>query len=156
MDNALKKYSIDTTDYQVGQDNVQKWGFDIHNPVFGISAGLVLLCLASLLIVDPSTARDALNGVKNSIISDFDVFFMWSTNFFIVFAIAVLLSPLGKIRIGGKDAQAEHSTASWLSMLFAAGMGIGLLFWSVSEPTAYFTDWYGTPLNVEPLSLIHI
>lgn len=150
MDNALKKYSIDTTDYQVGQDNVQKWGFDIHNPVFGISAGLVLLCLASLLLVDPSTARDALNGVKNSIISDFDVFFMWSTNFFIVFAIAVLLSPLGKIRIGGKDAQAEHSTASWLSMLFAAGMGIGLLFWSVSEPTAYFTDWYGTPLNVEP------
>ncbi|MDK9758485.1 BCCT family transporter [Vibrio sp. D173a] len=150
MDNALKKYSIDTTDYQVGQDNVQKWGFDIHNPVFGISAGLVLLCIASLLIVDPATARDALNGLKNSIISDFDSFFMWSANFFILFAIAILLSPLGKIRIGGKDAVAEHSTVSWLSMLFAAGMGIGLLFWSVSEPTAYFTNWFGTPLNVEP------
>ncbi|MEF1288398.1 BCCT family transporter [Vibrio sp. M260118] len=152
MDNALKKYSIETTDYQVGQDNVQKWGFDIHNPVFGISAGLVILCLLSLLIVEPATARDALNGLRNGIIAEFDSFFMWSTNFFILFAIVLLLSPLGKIRIGGKKAKAEHSTLSWLSMLFAAGMGIGLLFWSVAEPTAYFTDWYGTPLNAEAYS----
>ena len=152
MENASKKYSIETTDYQVGQDNVQKWGFDIHNPVFGISAGLVILCLLSLLIVEPATARDALNGLRNGIIADFDLFFMWSTNFFIVFAIALLLSPLGKIRIGGKEAHAEHSTLSWLSMLFAAGMGIGLLFWSVAEPTAYFTDWWGTPLNAQPYS----
>ena len=152
MENALKKYSIETTDYQVGQDNVQKWGFDIHNPVFGISAGLVILCLLTLLIVDPTTARDALNGLKNSIIVDFDSFFMWSANFFILFAAVLLLSPLGKIRIGGIDAKAEHSTISWLSMLFAAGMGIGLLFWSVAEPTAYFTDWYGTPLNAEAYS----
>jgi len=43
MDDQLNKYSIDTTDYQVGQDNVQKWGFDVHNPVFGISAFLVIL-----------------------------------------------------------------------------------------------------------------
>lgn len=43
MEDALKKYSIETTDYQVGQDNIQKWGFDVHNPVFGISAGLIIL-----------------------------------------------------------------------------------------------------------------
>lgn len=75
MDNAFKKYSIDTTDYQVGQDNVQKWGFDIHNPVFGISAGLVVFCLISLLLVEPTTARDVLNGLKNGIIEQFDAFF---------------------------------------------------------------------------------
>ncbi|MDF2153609.1 BCCT family transporter [Vibrio sp. CAU 1672] len=152
MENALKKYSIETTDYQVGQDNVQKWGFDIHNPVFGISAGLVIISLISLLIVEPSTARDALNGLRNGIIEDFDLFFMWATNFFLFFAIALLLSPLGKIRIGGREAAAEYSTISWLSMLFAAGMGIGLLFWSVAEPTAYFTDWWGTPLDAEAYS----
>jgi BCCT family betaine/carnitine transporter len=39
---------------------------------------------------------------------------------------------------------------SWFSMLFAAGMGIGLMFWRVAEPVAYFTDLYGTPLNVPP------
>lgn len=59
-------------------------------------------------------------------------------------------SPLGKIRLGGKEATPDHSTVSWLSMLFAAGMGIGLLFWSVAEPTAYFTDWWGMPLNAVP------
>ncbi|OAM99685.1 hypothetical protein AZ468_00810 [Vibrio europaeus] len=68
---CIKKYSIETTDYQAEQDNVQKWGFDIHNQVFGISAGLVPPCLLTLLIVDPTTARDALNSLKNSIICKF-------------------------------------------------------------------------------------
>ncbi|MGI3027081.1 BCCT family transporter, partial [Vibrio cholerae] len=149
MEDALKKYSIETTDYQVGQDNIQKWGFDVHNPVFGISAGLIILFLASLLVVDPLTAKDALNTLKNGIIEDFDAFFMWATNFFLLFTFALMVSPFGKIRIGGKDAVPDHSRVSWLSMLFAAGMGIGLLFWSVAEPTAYYTDWWGTPLNVE-------
>lgn len=149
MDNTVKKYSIETTDYTVGQDNIQKWGFDIHNPVFGISAGLVFLLLSTLLIADPNTAKEALNTIKNGIMDDFDLLFMWSTNFFVIFALLLMLSPLGKIRIGGKDAASEHSTASWLAMLFAAGMGIGLLFWGVAEPTAYFTDWWGTPFNVE-------
>lgn len=62
----------------------------------------------------------------------------------------MIVSPFGKIRLGGEGAEAEHSYLSWLAMLFAAGMGIGLMFWSVAEPAAYFTDWYGTPLNVAP------
>ena len=149
---SLNKYSIETTDYQVGQDNVQKWGFDIHNPVFGISAGLIILFLSALLLVDPATAKETLNSVRNSIMADFDVFFMWSTNFFVFFTMVLIVSPLGKIRIGGVGAKAEHSTMSWIAMLFAAGMGIGLLFWGVAEPTAYFTNWWGTPFNVEPLT----
>ncbi len=150
MDNQQKKYSIETTDYQVGQDNLQKWGFDIHNPVFGTSASLILLFILTTLFVEPTTAKEALNTLKNGIMEDFDLLFMWSTNFFLIFAIILMLSPLGKIRIGGKEAKAEYSTGSWLAMLFAAGMGIGLLFWGVAEPTAYFTDWWGTPFNVEP------
>ncbi|MDN2663559.1 BCCT family transporter [Psychromonas sp. 14N.309.X.WAT.B.A12] len=150
MDNQQNKYSIETTDYQVGQDNLQKWGFDIHNPVFGISAGLILLFITMTLMVEPATAKAVLNDLKNGIMKDFDLLFMWSTNFFLVFAIILMLSPLGKIRIGGKEAKAEYTTGSWLAMLFAAGMGIGLLFWGVAEPTAYFTDWWGTPFNVEP------
>lgn len=102
--------------------------------------------------MDPATARDTLNGLRNAIIGDFDSFFMWATNFMVVFAFILMVSPLGKIRLGGKEATAEYSMLSWLSMLFAAGMGIGLLFWSVSEPIAYFTDWWGMPLNAEPYS----
>lgn len=152
MDDLNKKYSIETTDYEVGQDNIQKWGFDIHNPVFGTSALLIIITLASLLMVGPNTALSTLNTLKNGIMEQFDSFFMWSTNFFLLFALVLVLSPLGKIRIGGEDAKSEHSTLSWIAMLFAAGMGIGLLFWGVAEPVAYFTDWWGTPLNVEAYS----
>ncbi|GAB3524237.1 BCCT family transporter [Photobacterium alginatilyticum] len=152
MDSVFSKYSIETTDYEVGQDNIQKWGFDVHNPVFGISAGLIILFLSVLLLVDPSTAKAALNGLKFQIIENFDLLFMWSGNIFLIFCLGLIVSPLGKVRLGGINAKPEHSKISWLAMLFAAGMGIGLMFWGVAEPTAYFTGWYETPLAVEAYS----
>lgn len=150
--NSTNKYSIATTDYLVGQDNIQKWGVDIHNPVFGISASLIILLISALLLTEPATANETLSSIRNGIMAQFDIFFMWSTNFFVLFTMLLIFSPLGKIRIGGIQAKTEHSTLSWATMLFAAGMGIGLLFWGVAEPTAYFTNWWGTPLNVEPFT----
>ena len=67
----------------------------------------------------------------------------------LIFCIALIALPVGKIRLGGPNAKPEHSRASWFAMLFAAGMGIGLMFWGVAEPMAYFTDWAGTPFGVE-------
>ncbi|MGF1689200.1 BCCT family transporter [Photobacterium japonica] len=148
----IDKYSIDNTDYTVGQDNVQKWGFDVHNPVFGTSAGLIVLFLVLALVSDPTTAKTALDGIKNSIINNFDTLFLWAGNIFVLFCLALIASPYGKIRIGGADAQPDYSRLSWLAMLFAAGMGIGLMFWSVAEPVAYYTGWYETPLNVTPFT----
>ncbi|WGW01897.1 BCCT family transporter [Vibrio sp. YMD68] len=150
MTKGIDKYSIDSTDYTVGQDNVQKWGFDVHNPVFGISAGLIGLFLLAVLFSDAETAKTALDGVKWKIIGAFDWLFIWSGNIFVLFCLALVVSPFGKIRLGGQDAVADYSLISWFSMLFAAGMGIGLMFWSVAEPVAYFTGWYETPLNVTP------
>ncbi|MEZ8286805.1 BCCT family transporter [Vibrio splendidus] len=150
MTKGIDKYSIDSTDYTVGQDNVQKWGFDVHNPVFGISAGLIALFLIGILITDTASAKAALDGVKGQIINSFDWLFIWSGNIFVIFCLGLIVSPYGKIRLGGVDATADYSFMSWLSMLFAAGMGIGLMFWSVAEPAAYFTGWFETPLGVEP------
>ena len=145
------KYSINNTDYTIGQDNVQKWGFDVHNAVFGVSAGLIIIFLVAILISDPATAKATLDSVKSAIVNQFASLFLWAGNFFVFFCLALIVSPYGRIRLGGKDAEAEHTTLSWLSMLFAAGMGIGLMFWSVAEPAAYFTGWGGsTPLNVTP------
>ena len=152
MEPVKDRYSIENTDYTVGQDNVQKWGFDVHNPVFGISAGAIILFLVALLVADPETAKSALDGIKWKVIGNFDGFFMWAANIFVIFCFALIVSPYGKIRIGGNDAKAEHSNLSWMSMLFAAGMGIGLMFWGVAEPVAYFTGWYETPLGVEAYS----
>ena len=150
MTKGIDKYSIDSTDYTVGQDNVQKWGCDVHNPVFGISAGLIALFLIGVLVTDTASAKAALDGVKGQIINSFDWLFIWSGNIFVIFCLGLIVSPFGKIRLGGVDATADYSFMSWLSMLFAAGMGIGLMFWSVAEPAAYYTGWFETPLGVEP------
>ncbi|MGF1750406.1 MULTISPECIES: BCCT family transporter [Vibrio] len=148
MTKGIDKYSIDSTDYTIGQDNVQKWGFDVHNPVFGWSAGFIALLLVLAVVVDAETAKNALDGIKWQIINKFDWLFMWAGNIFVIFCLGLIVSPFGKIRLGGKDATADYSFMSWLAMLFAAGMGIGLMFWSVAEPVAYFTGFYETPLGV--------
>ncbi|MBW8190592.1 BCCT family transporter [Neiella marina] len=149
MSKPSDKYSIESTDYTVGQDNIQKWGFDIHNPVFGTSAGLVLLFLVAVLVSDTHAAKEILDGFKWQIIGTFDALFMWAGNIFVVFCIVLAISPWGRIRLGGVNAKPSHSRLSWFAMLFAAGMGIGLMFWGVAEPVAYLTGWYETPLGVE-------
>ncbi|MEX2475655.1 BCCT family transporter [Marinobacter sp.] len=136
------------TDYVAGQDNVKPFGLDLHTPVFPITAVLVILFVVGTLMF-PGQSKELLDGAKLSIIESFDWFFLLSANVFVVVSIALIFLPVGKIRIGGMDAKPEFSTLSWFSMLFAAGMGIGLMFWAVAEPVAYYTGWYGTPFNVE-------
>ncbi|NNK14466.1 MAG: BCCT family transporter, partial [Desulfofustis sp.] len=146
----VDRYSIDNTDYTVGRDNIKRWGFDVHNPVFVVSAGLIALFLIATLVSEPSSAKAVLDGLKWKIIANFDMLFIWSGNIMVLFCLALIVSPFGKIRLGGEAAVPEHSTLSWFAMLFAAGMGIGLMFWGVAEPVAYLTGWYETPLNVPP------
>ena len=68
----------------------------------------------------------------------------------LLFCLALIFLPVGKVRIGGKDAKPDYSLAGWIAMMFAAGIGIGLLFFGVLEPT-YFTFSEGgnaSPLNI--------
>ncbi|MCB1802826.1 MAG: BCCT family transporter [Gammaproteobacteria bacterium] len=135
------------TDYEIGQDNIRTWGMDIHNPVFLISALLVMVFVVGTIMF-PEGAKEAFDGSKGWSIDNFDWLFLVAGNIFVLFCIALIFLPVGGIRLGGVDARPEFSTLSWFAMLFAAGMGIGLMFWSVAEPTAYYTGWYGTPLDV--------
>ncbi len=135
------------TDYQIGQDNFQKWGLDLHNRVFFVSALLVLVFVIGTLIF-PGPANTALTGARDWAIGNFDWVFIGSANIFVLFCLALIFMPVSKIRLGGQDAKPEFSRFSWFAMLFAAGMGIGLMFWSVAEPTAYFHGaWYGAPFD---------
>ena len=136
-----------TTEHEVGENNVEFLGMDIHNPVFVISAVLVLGFIAFTLAM-PDLANSLLNGAKTWVVNTFDWLLVVASNVFVLFCIALILSPYGSIRIGGIKATPEFGRLSWLAMLFAAGMGIGLLFWSVSEPLAYASGWAGTPLGV--------
>jgi len=135
--------------YKLGQDNIKKFGLDFHNPVFIISAILILVFVIAT-IAAPKEAKEMLDGAKWWSINNFDWLFMFSGNIFVVFCLTLIVLPVGKIRLGGEQATPEFSTFSWFSMLFAAGMGIGLMYWSVAEPVAYYTSWWHTPLNVLP------
>ncbi len=135
------------TEYEVGQDNVHPFGLDLHNPVFVWSASLIVIFVLGAILF-PETAKTALAGGKNWAINTFDWLFLSAGNIFVLFSLALIFLPYGKIRIGGQDARPEYSRMSWFAMLFAAGMGIGLMFWSVAEPVGYFTEWAGSPLNI--------
>ena len=136
------------TDHEIGQQNINPLGLDLHNPVFVISAGLILLFVVGSLLM-PEAANNALGSTRAWIGLTFDWLFLSSANLFVLAALLLIVLPIGSIRIGGEDAKPSFSLVSWFSMLFAAGMGIGLMFWAVAEPVAYYTDWWGTPLGIE-------
>jgi BCCT family betaine/carnitine transporter len=148
-DNTDKEHAIESvyeTDHEVGEHNVEIMGMDLHNPVF-FSSALLIFLFVFLTLLFPESAKEAFDSSKSWSINNFDWLFLVSGNIFVLFCFVIVASPLGKIRLGGSDAKAQFSVLSWFSMLFAAGMGIGLMFWSVAEPVGYFTNWYGTPLN---------
>lgn len=136
-----------TTEHEVGENNVEILGLDLHNPVFFITA-LAVFCFVLFTLMAPDTANLWLNGTKDWVVNSFDWFFVSTANIMVIFCLILIVSPYGSIRIGGINARPDFNRRSWLSMLFAAGMGIGLMFWSVAEPLAYASGWAGTPLNV--------
>jgi len=139
------------TDYETGQDNISLMGLDVHNPVFFIAAVAVIGFIGATLIM-PDQASAILLSTRDWVLSTFDWLFVSSVNLVFLFCLVVIVSPMGRLRIGGRDAKPEFSTLSWFAMLFSAGIGIGLMFWGAAEPLAYYTNWFGTPLGVEPLT----
>src|SRR5690625_4766523 len=73
-------------------------------------------------------------------ITNFGCFYMLITAFFVLFIIVLAISPFGKIRLGKEDEKPEFSWLSWISMLFAGGIGVGFVFWGVAEPVLYYMD----------------
>ncbi|SFH37417.1 betaine/carnitine transporter, BCCT family [Palleronia marisminoris] len=125
------------TDYTVGQDNYQGGSgalqFDIHNPVFLISSlTIVAFVLVTLIFQDSASA--VFNWLFTFVTTTFDWFFLAAANIFVIFCLAIAISPLGRVRLGGSDAKPDYGYPSWFAMLFAAGMGIGLMFFGVLEP----------------------
>tara|TARA_R110002096_G_scaffold154_14_gene827 strand:- start:5126 stop:6712 length:1587 start_codon:yes stop_codon:yes gene_type:complete len=134
-------------DHEIGENNIQLLGMDVHNPVFFGSALLITLFVVGTLIA-PAGAAGILEGARAWSLEH--AHWLFSSSIVIIFGFCILFAamPFGRIRIGGPNAAPEFSTFSWLAMLFSAGVGIGLLFWGAAEPLAYFTGWSGTPLNV--------
>ena len=134
------------TDYQIGQDNivlnVGPFGLDIHNRVFVIS-GLLVVAFVVLTLMFQTQVEPMFTGLRGWLTSNLDWFFISAGNVFVIVCLGLVLSPLGRVRIGGTEAKADYTYLSWFSMLFAAGMGIGLMFFGVSEPLSHFGSSFG-------------
>ena len=141
------------TDFEVGQDNIDgtlgPLGFDIHNPVFMVS-GLTAVAFVLLTMLFPDQAGVVFLAVRDFATTKLDWLFMIIVNIFVIFCIVLIFLPISKVRLGGKEAVPEYSYLAWFAMLFAAGMGIGLLFFGVLEPVYHMnvSGPLGVPLPI--------
>ena len=147
------------TDYEIGQDNITTsigpFGLDIHNPVFLISGlGIFAFVIGTLMVPEESTTL--FKAMRGWVTVNFDWFFLLAGNIFVLFCLLLIVTPLGSIRLGGDDAKPDYGYLGWFAMLFAAGMGIGLMFFGVSEPISHFGSSVaataGSPDSWAPLS----
>jgi BCCT family betaine/carnitine transporter len=148
-DEIIVSNSTYETEYEIGQDNVELLGLDVHNPVFFLAASLVLL-FGGVTLVFPEVSGAFLSEARAHTVQSFDWLFAATPVVVFLFCLALAISPLGRIRLGGARALPEYKLHSWVAMLFAAGVGIGFMFWGAAEPLAYHTDWFGMPLGAEP------
>jgi BCCT family betaine/carnitine transporter len=130
------------TDYEIGQDNIKPFGLDIHNPVFLVS-GLSIAAFVIVTLMFQHGSAEFFTWLRPAITTTLDWFFLLSGDIFVLFALLLIITPLGSVRLGGADATPDYSYIGWFAMLFAAGMGIGLMFFGVSEPMSHFASSLG-------------
>jgi choline/glycine/proline betaine transport protein len=112
---------------------------DLHlnRPVFYLSS-LSILALVLFALIAPQTANVFFTDLQQTIIENGSWFYVVSVAIILITVLYVGFSSFGEIRLGPDHCKPDFSLPSWLSMLFAAGMGIGLMFFGVAEPVMHF------------------
>src|SRR6056297_3391498 len=108
-----------------------------RNPVFLLA---VAICLPVGIwgVISPDMMADAVLGFTTWFMVGASWWWLALCSSFVIFAAVLAIGPWGRIRLGADDDRPEFSTVSWIAMLFAGGMGAGLLFWGVAEPVTHF------------------
>jgi len=124
---------------------------DIDLPVFFTSIGLAVI-FSILVLINPEISYELLTNSREFVVGWFGTLFTVSMSAITLIIFFLIISPFGKIKLGGKNSVPEFGFLSWVCMLFAAGVGIGMTFYGAAEPLSYYTGIFGTPLNVSPES----
>lgn len=119
---------------------------------------IVVIGLVIFAIVAPDLTAIIFKNIDHWIVTNLSWYYMLAIGIFIAVAIYLGMSKVGKIRLGREGEEPEFGTLSWFAMLFAAGMGIGLVFYSVGEPLSYFTTspkpgWSGSEAEIAQKSM---
>ncbi|MGN5732214.1 BCCT family transporter [Arthrobacter psychrochitiniphilus] len=119
----------------------------VHRWVFWPAASIVLV-FAAFAMIAPQTAEALFSSIQGAIVGYFNWYYVLLATALVIFSLWVGFSKFGDIKLGKDDDEPEFSLGSWFSLLFAAGMGIGLVFYGVSEPLSHFASPKpGTPGN---------
>ncbi|MEX2504002.1 MAG: BCCT family transporter [Egicoccus sp.] len=111
----------------------------IHPPVFAGSAVLIL-AFVLFAVLAPDVAGDSLGAVQAWVSDTFGWFMIVAVGFFLGFSVWLAVGRHATVRLGPDDSRPDYSTLSWFAMLFAAGMGIGLMYWGVAEPVLFYAS----------------
>lgn len=110
---------------------------NLHRPVF-VPSLLIILAIACVCVAFPEQSQVVLNQIKNGISEGFGWFYILSVSLFILFLLLISGSRLGDIKLGNDTDPPEYPFVSWFAMLFASGMGIGLMYFGVAEPISHY------------------
>jgi len=112
--------------------------FEMHPIVFPAGAIIVLSLVFATVLWNPADVEWAFNWLKDAIGMRFGWLYVLSLTGFLVFSIWLAFGRFGKVKLSKDHEKPEFGRLTWFSMLFSAGMGIGLIFWSVAEPIYHF------------------
>jgi choline/glycine/proline betaine transport protein len=110
----------------------------VQAPKVFIPAAVLLLLFVVLGAAMPGRMGTLISAANTSVVTDLGWWYVLIVTGFVVFSVWIAVSPMGSIRLGKDGEDPEFGLTSWFAMLFAAGMGIGLVFWGVAEPLMHF------------------
>jgi choline/glycine/proline betaine transport protein len=125
------------TEAPTPSDSRRPWYATVAPRVFWPSA-VIILAFVIASVVAPDAMNDALSAIQETVIGTFSWYYMLLVSVFVIFSLWIGLSHYGDIKLGPDDEEPEFGLKSWFAMLFAAGMGIGLVFWGVAEPLNHY------------------
>ena len=108
------------------------------NPIVSMITKLIVIILVVALITHPTAASETLSELKKFTLAHFGGWYVYLMASFVGFCGLLLLLPIsGRIKLGAPEDIPDHSTGSWLAMMFCSGIGVGILVFSVSEPISH-------------------
>lgn len=114
--------------------------------VFWIALALVVLAVG-FGVIAPTGFETVIGKLQSFITTNFGWYYLSVVSVMVVFVLIIIVSPFGKIRLGKDKDRPEYSRLTWFSMLFSAGMGIGLVFWGAAEPLSHYAI---SPATADP------
>lgn len=106
-----------------------------------ISSKVLITGLVIWAIAFPEQSGAILNGINKFILAKFNYWYIWTVTLFVLCCIGLAIWPTaGRLKLGQQDDKPEFSNFSWFSMMFGAGIGVGMLTWAVAEPMYHFNN----------------